>query len=230
MQRDLPAALVVTATYLGIKGTRAQQAVPAEYVSGGRGESLPLLPVGYTYLTSNGNSTRESGQIQLRRRLHNGLTATAQYTYSQVDRRRGAGRPRAGWRSVIAQDWLDLSAERGLSNFDQRHLLTLQTQYTTGMGVKGGALLSGWRGAAFKEWTLITQDHRRQRAAADADLSVAGGGDRRDRAAPAGLHGRAACNRLRRASPESGGVRRAAAGTVGQRRAGTRSPDRRSSS
>src|SRR4029078_13390544 len=28
---------------------------------------------------------------------------------------------------------------------------------TTGMGLRGGSLLSGWRGAAFKEWTGSTQ-------------------------------------------------------------------------
>ena len=58
---------------------------------------------------------------------------------------------------MIAQNWLDLSAERGPSNFDQRHLLSLQTQYSSGVGVRGGALLHGWKGAAFKGWTLISQ-------------------------------------------------------------------------
>jgi hypothetical protein len=57
---------------------------------------------------------------------------------------------------VIAQNWLDLSGERGLSNFDQRHLVTLTTQYTTGMGIGGGTLVSGWKGALFKEWTFVS--------------------------------------------------------------------------
>ena len=30
-------------------------------------------------------------------------------------------------------------------------------QYSTGMGIGGGALLSGWKAAAFKEWTVGTQ-------------------------------------------------------------------------
>jgi hypothetical protein len=58
---------------------------------------------------------------------------------------------------VIAQNWLDLSAERGPSNFEQRHLVSLQTQYSSGVGVHGGALLHGWKGAAFKGWTLVSQ-------------------------------------------------------------------------
>jgi hypothetical protein len=57
----------------------------------------------------------------------------------------------------IAQNWLALASERSLSTFDQRHLLNLQLQYTTGMGMNGGTLLTGWRGALLKEWTFATQ-------------------------------------------------------------------------
>ena len=58
---------------------------------------------------------------------------------------------------AIAQNWLDLSAERGLSTFDQRNLLNAQIQYTTGVGLGGGSLLSGWRGKWLKRWTVLTQ-------------------------------------------------------------------------
>lgn len=156
VQRDLPGSLVMTATYLGIKGTRAQQAFLPNTYPTGAANPCPSCQAGYTYLTSNGNSTKESGQLQLRRRLHNGITATAQYVYSKaIDDAALGGRGQGG--SLIAQNWLNLSGERGLSNFDQRHLLTVQTQYSTGVGVKGGALMTGWRGAAFKEWTISTQ-------------------------------------------------------------------------
>ncbi len=153
-QMDLPAAMVATVTYNGIKGTHAVQAFLPNTYPDGVTNPCPSCPSGYTYMTSNGNSTRESGQVQLRRRLHNGLTATAQYIYSKsFDNAALGGRGQGS--SVIAQNWLDLSAERGPSNFDQRHLLTLQTQYSSGVGVKGGALLRGWRGTAFKGWTLL---------------------------------------------------------------------------
>src|SRR5262249_1599119 len=39
----------------------------------------------------------------------------------------------------------------------QRHVVNFQAQYTTGMGVRGGALMSGWRGRLFKKWTVVTQ-------------------------------------------------------------------------
>jgi trimeric autotransporter adhesin len=182
LQRDLPGSLQLTTTYLGIKGTRGvQEFLPNTYPIGGA-NPCPACPVGYAYLTSNGNSTREAGQVQLRRRLHDGLTATMQYTFSKsIDDDSALGGQGAtgptqtttpgpfssgtvvlsGTSSqstpTIAQNWLDLGAERGLSTFDQRHLLSAQLQYTTGMGIGGRTLLSGWKGALFKEWTLLTQ-------------------------------------------------------------------------
>jgi hypothetical protein len=87
--------------------------------------------------------------------MHNGMTASVQYVYAKaIDDAALGGRSTGG--SVIAQNWLDLSAERGLSPFDQRHQVTFTGQYSTGMGVGGGTLLSGWKGALYKEWTFST--------------------------------------------------------------------------
>ncbi len=152
----------MTATYLGIKGTREQQEFLPNTFPMGQPNPCPKCPSGYAYLTSNGNSTRESGQLQLRRRLHNGLTASLAYTYSKsIDDAALGGAPttlngKTAQSAVIAQNWLDLSGERGLSTFDQRHLLSVTTQYSTGMGKAGGTLLTGWKGALYKEWTFTT--------------------------------------------------------------------------
>ncbi len=156
VQSELPGALVATGTYLGIKGTRGVQAFLPNTFPDGAVNPCPTCPAGFVYLTSNGNSTRESGQLQLRRRLHNGFTGTLQYTFSKsIDDAALGGRGQGS--SVIAQNWRDLSAERGLSNFDQRHLLSLQLQYTAGMGLAGGALAGGKIAALLKEWTVSTQ-------------------------------------------------------------------------
>jgi hypothetical protein len=163
VQRDLPASLQITATYLGIKGTRGvQQYLPNTYPIGAA-NPCPLCPAGFVFQTSGGDSTRESGSIQLRRRLRAGFTANLQYTFSKSiddDATLGGQGPipvAAAAPSVpaasIAQNWLDLRAERGLSTFDQRNLLNAQFQYTTGMGIGGGTLSGGWRGTLLKEWT-----------------------------------------------------------------------------
>jgi hypothetical protein len=185
VQRDLPGSLQMTATFLGIKGTRGlQEFLPNTFPAGAVNPCIGC-PAGYVYLTSNGNSSREAGQLQLRRRLHNGFTATVEYTFSKSIDNAGAlggqggfapeqspsnsgaagpmvimSSPSAGASQgtpAIAQNWLDLGAERGLSNFDQRHLVSVQMQYTTGMGIAGGTLLSGWRGALLKEWSFASQ-------------------------------------------------------------------------
>ncbi|MBL8229515.1 MAG: TonB-dependent receptor, partial [Bryobacterales bacterium] len=154
IQRDLPAALQVTSTYSGTKGTRAQQEfLPNTSPSG----VIPTGgPSGFTFLTSNGNSTRHSAQLQIRRRLRSGFTANATYTYAKAIDNASLG-GRAQGPSMIAQNWLDLRAERGRSNFDQRHLLSTMISYTTGMGAKGGALATGRVAAILKDWTIASQ-------------------------------------------------------------------------
>jgi hypothetical protein len=183
VQRDLPASLQMTATYLGIKGTRGvQEFLPNTFPAGAANACLGC-PRGFAYLTSNGNSIRQAAQLQLRRRLHNGFTGILTYTFSKsIDNDAALGgqgasatsqndTPQSPFSSggaaiaspvgpqnlAIAQDWLNLSAERSLSSFDQRHLLTLQAQYTSGMGIRGGTLLTGRKGALLKEWTFATQ-------------------------------------------------------------------------
>jgi len=156
VQRDLPGSLVASLTYLGIKGTRGMQMFLPNTYPLGAANPCPSCPAGFLYVTSNGNSTRESGQAQVRRRLHNGLMASVQYTFAKaIDDSTLGGRGQGG--TLIAQNWLDLSGERGLSNFDQRHTANATLQYTTGMGVTGGTLVGGWRGAALKDWTFVLQ-------------------------------------------------------------------------
>jgi hypothetical protein len=190
MQRDLPGALQMTATYLGVKGTRGvQQFLPNTYPIGG---ATPCMgcPAGFVYESSGGDSTRQSGQLQLRRRLRSGFTASLLYTYSKsIDddaslggqghvsagnqtaapsggQGQSGGQGSSGTTSTttqsasttpsIAQNWLNLHAERSLSSFDQRHLLNLQAQYTSGEGLGGGTLMTGWSGRLLKEWTAVT--------------------------------------------------------------------------
>ena len=182
----------MTATYLGVKGTRGvQQFLPNTYPIGAV-SPCPDCPAGFVYQASGGDSTRQSGQLQLRRRLRSGFTASLLYTYSKsIDDDaslggqghvlagnqtaapsggqsggQGSGQGSGGTTATttqsasttpaIAQNWLNLHAERSLSSFDQRHLLNLQAQYTTGEGLGGGTLMTGWPGRLLKEWTAVT--------------------------------------------------------------------------
>jgi hypothetical protein len=170
VQRDLPFALQATATYTGIKGTHSPQEILPNSYPLGTTNPCPSCPVGFTYETSNGSSIYQAGQFQLRRRLRSGFTATLAYIYSKsIDDAAylgGAGHQISSGggsaqtaslsspSAAIAQNWLDPGAERSLSSFDQRQLLNLTSTYTSGQGLGGGSLLSGWRGRALKEWTV----------------------------------------------------------------------------
>jgi len=171
VQRDLPGALQMTATYLGTKGTNGvQEFLPNTYPIAAV-NPCPDCPAGFVYRISGGNSARQSGSLQVRHRLRSGFAATVQYTWSKsIDNDSilgGPGQSMAGALSagpnsssaspVIAQNWRDLRAERSLSYFDQRHLLNVQAQYTSGQGFRGGTLMGGWPGSLLKEWSITTQ-------------------------------------------------------------------------
>jgi hypothetical protein len=137
-------------SYLGVKGTHVPQRIlPNTYPSGSTNVCLGC-PTGFVYLLSRGSSNRHAGTLEIRRRQRNGFQASVQYTYAKAIDDAGLGG------NSIAQNWLDLSAERALSNFDQRHLVAVQAQYTSGTFTRVEGLWSGWRGKAFREWTLTS--------------------------------------------------------------------------
>ena len=170
VQRDVPFAMQLTATYLGTKGTHGPQEILPNSYPLGEANPCPGCPSGFVYERSGGNSIRNAGQLQLRRRLRGGFAASMTYTYSKsVDDDAylgGQGHSTASTNgqaqsasltspnAAVAQNWLAPRAERSLSSFDQRNLLSLQAQYTSGQGLEGGTLLGGWRGRALKEWTI----------------------------------------------------------------------------
>jgi hypothetical protein len=158
-QRDLPASLTMIAAYLGTSGTHLMQASLPNTYPPGADHPCPACPTGFVFVTSNGTSLRNAAQFTLRRRLHNGLTASVQYTLAKsTDDAATFSNVVATPRSLsIAQDWLDLPAERGPSSFDQRHLTTAQLQYTSGVGVAGGTLVDNRWGMLLKDWTLTSR-------------------------------------------------------------------------
>ena len=171
VQRDLPFAMQITATYTGTKGTHGPQVILPNSYPVGEANPCPGCPVGFEYEMSGGNSTRQAGEVQLRRRLMNGLAASVMYTYSKsIDDDAYLGgtghvtasqpgqlpsQPATGI-GAIAQNWLDPQAERSLSSFDQRQLVNITAQYTSGEGLRGGTLMNGWAGRLLKEWTVLT--------------------------------------------------------------------------
>lgn len=158
LQYDLPFGLQATATYLGTRGTHgAQEILPNSYPLGAM-NPCPACSAGFIYESSGGNSMRHAGQFLLRRRMRSGFGATIDYTLAKSidDDAYLGGQGQSVSATTIAQNWRNPRGERSLSAFDQRNVLKIQTQYTSGMGLHGGTLLGGWRGRALKEWTVLS--------------------------------------------------------------------------
>jgi len=150
IQQNLKWSLVSTVTYTGIKGTGLQQSFLPNTVPNG---AAPLACgpgdycTGYQYITSNGNSTYNALSLQLQRRMRSGFMANAQYVYNKAIDDVPAS---------YAQNWMDLSAERGPTAGVRAHNLTGMLQYSTGVGARAGGLIGGWKGVLLKDWTIST--------------------------------------------------------------------------
>jgi len=155
VQQSLKAALVATFAYNGNKGTHQPQTfLPNTYPTGT--VNAPSGPAGYQYQTTFANSSYNSGSAQLQRRFRSGFSGNLMYIYAHaIDDAAGVG-GRGGGGGGIAQNWLDLAAERSRSSYDQRQRVNMQMQYSTGVGTRGGTLLNGWKGTLLKDWTITT--------------------------------------------------------------------------
>jgi trimeric autotransporter adhesin len=111
LQRELPGGVVMNAGYNGSKGTRLDTERALVVFSG-----QPFI-----YESSEGNSILHATSVRVRKRMAKGLGLSAQYVFSKsIDDASSIG----GGGSVVAQNPFDISADRGLSSFDQRHKFT----------------------------------------------------------------------------------------------------------
>lgn len=113
IQREISTSTVVNIGYTGSKGTALDMVrAPDPTVAG----VAPFL-----WETSQGFSIMHAGSVRIRKRLQHGMAIGGTYTFSKsIDDASSIG----GGATVVAQNDLDLSAERGLSSFNQTHRLT----------------------------------------------------------------------------------------------------------
>ncbi len=153
IQKELPKGFFVDVGYLGTKGTDlAVQSVPNQGPSLALSERLLLgNALGYTYNQSAGNSIFHAAHVRATQRFRSGFSFSVYYQYSKsIDNSSTFG----GAGNTVAQNWLDLAAERGLSSFNQPQSLTANWVATSPIGRDGsrfaphGAvahLLGGWQ-------------------------------------------------------------------------------------
>jgi outer membrane receptor protein involved in Fe transport len=152
LQRAIGSNRVVEIAYAGSEGTK---------LLGGRDTNQPLpsaqqpnsRPVpqfdDITVLESRGNSNYHALEVRFQQNLRRGLTTLASYTWSKsIDE--GSGFFSSAGDPNYPQDSRHPNLERGLSNFDLRHRLSLSYSYDLPLG--RGRLRGGWQ--TFGIWTF----------------------------------------------------------------------------
>jgi outer membrane receptor protein involved in Fe transport len=139
IQRELPGGIVLNTGYNGAKGTRLDI-------------ERALLVAGnqpFTFESSEGNSILHAGTVRIRKRMAKGIGLSGQYVYSKsIDDASSIG----GGGGVVAQNPLDISADRGLSSFDQRHKFTGNWIYDLPIGENRYFSPQGALGHVFGAW------------------------------------------------------------------------------
>ena len=139
MQRELRGGIVMNLDYNGSKGTRLDTE-RALLIAG----SQPFI-----YESSAGNSVFHAGSIRFRKRLAKGIGLSATYIYSKsIDDASSIG----GGGVVVAQNPLDIAADRGLSSFDQRHKFTGNWIYDLPFGENRRFLQKGFVSHILAGW------------------------------------------------------------------------------
>jgi hypothetical protein len=140
IQQEIRPTLILNIDYTGTKGTRLDNVISPN--SGLLGLRIADAQA-FTWQTSQAYSSANAGSIRLRKRLQGGISIGGTYTFSKsiddassigngVGISAGGGRGEGGGggsaaasgSALVAQNPLDLAAERGLSSFDQRHKFT----------------------------------------------------------------------------------------------------------
>ena len=156
IQSELGHGIVSEIGYLGTKGTHlnvetAPNQSPVANLTPSQRRQLGNA-TGFILNSSDGNSIYNALQVRVQQRFRRGVSWQLFYTYSKsIDDSSTFG----GVGNTVAQDWLDLAAERGLSSFDRRHVLTGSWTFTSPIGGQGSRFASDRLTARLlKDWQL----------------------------------------------------------------------------
>jgi hypothetical protein len=157
LQHEFGSGFFGEIAYLGTKGTRLDvrtlpnQALPGSALSLSQRTQLGNA-VGFTYDQSIGNSIFHALQLRVNRRFNHGISMTVFYQFAKsIDDSSTFG----GAGNTVAQNWLNIAAERGLSSFDVRHEFQANFVWTSPVAGPGSHIAAdGKVGRLLKDWQI----------------------------------------------------------------------------
>ena len=154
IQNTLPHGFVIDTEYIGTKGTNLGIVENPNRLAAGS-VSQPQLQIGdatsFSYQTYGANSSFNAAQARITRRLSRSVSAMILYTFSKsIDDASSF----SGTGGTVVQYLNDLSLERGLSTFDQRHNLSTTFQLSSPVGIRGFLRNAGWRTTLLRSWNF----------------------------------------------------------------------------
>jgi len=157
LEHDFSDGFFVELGYLGTKGTHLDVRTLPNQPAPGSGFSLGERnqlghAVGFTYDSPIGNSIYNALQVRAVRRFNRGVSINVFYQFAKsIDDSSTFG----GAGNTVAQNWLDIAAERGLSSFDVRHELNASFVWTSPIGAAGSRFAPDTKiGRLLKDWQL----------------------------------------------------------------------------
>jgi hypothetical protein len=140
IQQEVKSSVVINIGYTGSKGTRLDIVSAPDQTQTGAPlftHCTPFTPAAtscvspFLFESSGGSSILHSGTLRVRKRMRKGFSVGGTYVYSKsIDNASSIG----GGATVVAQNYLDLAAERGLSSFDQRQRFTADYSFELPFG------------------------------------------------------------------------------------------------
>jgi hypothetical protein len=140
VQQEIKSTLVLNIGYTGAKGAHLDIVRAPDQLATGVPRFVACTPTTppatncvqpFLFESSEGSSILHQGTLRVRKRLRHGLSLGGTYTYSKsIDNASSIG----GGATVVAQNDLDIAAERGLSSFDQRHRFVADYLYELPFG------------------------------------------------------------------------------------------------
>jgi hypothetical protein len=154
LEYQLPGQIVISPAYVGTKGTHLQVLVDRNQIPTPSASfdqnARPYPQFGpFTSITNRGNSTYHAFQLKAEKRTSHGLYFLSAYTFSKSIN----DQPEICCNSPWPQDSYNLAAEKGLSDFDNRHRWVTSFDYELPIGKgknflnRGGVvdkIVGGW--------------------------------------------------------------------------------------